>query len=62
MYMCPYFRLGIKSVINLQVPGEHASCSLSPLHPSGFAYDPTLLMENGSKQATAKTLHIFFYQ
>ncbi|CAL8084162.1 unnamed protein product [Orchesella dallaii] len=42
-----FHTMGIKSVINLEVPGEHASCSLTPLHPGGFAYDPTALMDNG---------------
>jgi len=46
---CFLCRVGIKSVVNLQVPGEHASCSAVPLHSSGFSYDPTYLMENGSK-------------
>ncbi|CAG7815757.1 unnamed protein product [Allacma fusca] len=39
--------LGIKSVVNLEKAGEHASCSLEPLHSSGFAYDPVTLMDNG---------------
>ena len=30
---------GIKSVVNLQIPGEHASCG-PKLRPSGFTYDP----------------------
>lgn len=41
---------GIKSVINLQTPGEHASCG-PKLKRSGFSYDPNELMKNG----------IFFY-
>ncbi|XP_067683731.1 protein tyrosine phosphatase domain-containing protein 1-like [Haliotis asinina] len=41
---------GIKTVINLQVPGEHASCG-EGLDKSGFSYDPQQLMEKG----------IFFY-
>jgi hypothetical protein len=45
-------RLGIKSVVNLQKPGEHASCSLTPLHSSGFAYDPVVVMNSGSKLIT----------
>lgn len=51
-FLAFYRRLGIKSVINLEVPGEHASCSVTPLHPGGFAYDPTVLMDNGSKATT----------
>ncbi|XP_076022376.1 protein tyrosine phosphatase domain-containing protein 1 [Genypterus blacodes] len=36
----------IKTVINLQTPGEHASCG-NPLEPeSGFSYRPEVLMEN----------------
>ncbi|KAM9351002.1 protein tyrosine phosphatase domain-containing protein 1 [Symphorus nematophorus] len=39
-------RSGIKTVINLQIPGEHASCG-NPLEPeSGFSYRPELFMEN----------------
>ncbi|AWP09925.1 putative protein tyrosine phosphatase domain-containing protein 1-like [Scophthalmus maximus] len=39
-------RNGIKTVINLQIPGEHASCG-NPLEPeSGFSYRPEAFMEN----------------
>ncbi|XP_042346960.1 protein tyrosine phosphatase domain-containing protein 1 [Plectropomus leopardus] len=39
-------RNGIKTVINLQIPGEHASCG-NPLEPeSGFSYHPEVFMEN----------------
>uniref|UniRef100_A0A665VYP8 Protein tyrosine phosphatase domain-containing protein 1 n=1 Tax=Echeneis naucrates TaxID=173247 RepID=A0A665VYP8_ECHNA len=39
-------RAGIKTVINLQIPGEHASCG-NPLEPqSGFSYRPEVFMEN----------------
>ncbi|XP_072222625.1 protein tyrosine phosphatase domain-containing protein 1 [Leuresthes tenuis] len=39
-------RNGIKTVINLQIPGEHASCG-KPLEPeSGFSYHPEVFMEN----------------
>ncbi|XP_031695448.1 protein tyrosine phosphatase domain-containing protein 1 [Anarrhichthys ocellatus] len=39
-------RNGIKTVINLQIPGEHASCG-NPLEPeSGFSYRPEVFMEN----------------
>ncbi|XP_022915218.2 protein tyrosine phosphatase domain-containing protein 1-like [Onthophagus taurus] len=37
--------LGIKSIINLQCPREHASCG-QPLESSGFSYDPNIFMEN----------------
>ncbi|CAG5055294.1 unnamed protein product [Parnassius apollo] len=36
---------GIRTVINLQTPGEHASCG-PPLTSSGFTYDPTIFMAN----------------
>ena len=35
---------GIKSIINLQMPGEHASCG-PKLQPSGFTYDPNDFMK-----------------
>ncbi|XP_040008815.1 protein tyrosine phosphatase domain-containing protein 1 [Xiphias gladius] len=39
-------RNGIKTVINLQIPGEHANCG-NPLEPeSGFSYRPEVFMEN----------------
>ncbi|XP_028265354.1 protein tyrosine phosphatase domain-containing protein 1 [Parambassis ranga] len=41
-----FTRNGIKTVINLQIPGEHASCG-NPLEPeSGFSYHPEVFMEN----------------
>ncbi|RVE70660.1 hypothetical protein OJAV_G00067490 [Oryzias javanicus] len=44
-------RNGVKSIINLQMAGEHASCG-KPLEPdSGFSYRPEVFMEN----------NIFFY-
>ncbi|XP_064605201.1 protein tyrosine phosphatase domain-containing protein 1-like isoform X2 [Liolophura sinensis] len=36
---------GIKSVINIQKPGEHASCG-EHLDESGFSYNPQLFMDN----------------
>ncbi|KAJ0171428.1 hypothetical protein K1T71_012978 [Dendrolimus kikuchii] len=36
---------GIRTVINLQTLGEHASCG-PPLTKSGFTYDPTVFMAN----------------
>ncbi|CAL4066887.1 unnamed protein product, partial [Meganyctiphanes norvegica] len=45
-----FLKHNIKTVINLQLPGEHASCG-SPLNESGFSYDPAAFMEQG----------IFFY-
>ncbi|XP_067382371.1 protein tyrosine phosphatase domain-containing protein 1, partial [Channa argus] len=39
-------RNGIKTLINLQIPGEHAHCG-KPLEPeSGFSYHPEVFMEN----------------
>ncbi|XP_061678773.1 protein tyrosine phosphatase domain-containing protein 1 [Syngnathoides biaculeatus] len=39
-------RLNIKSIINMQMPGEHAHCG-PPLDPeSGFTYSPQTFMEN----------------
>ncbi|KAM9814320.1 protein tyrosine phosphatase domain-containing protein 1 isoform 2-T2 [Syngnathus typhle] len=39
-------RLNIKSIINMQMPGEHAHCG-PPLDPkSGFTYSPQIFMEN----------------
>ncbi|KAK2583033.1 hypothetical protein KPH14_009075 [Odynerus spinipes] len=35
----------IKTIINLQTPGEHASCG-GPLEQSGFTYDPNIFMRN----------------
>ena len=37
-------RHGIKSIVNLQMPGEHASCG-PKLHTSGFTYDPNDFMK-----------------
>ena len=38
----------IKTIINLQTPGEHASCG-GPILQSGFTYDPNIFMKNNSK-------------
>ncbi|XP_054632486.1 protein tyrosine phosphatase domain-containing protein 1 isoform X3 [Dunckerocampus dactyliophorus] len=39
-------RMNIRSIINMQVPGEHAHCG-PPLDPrSGFTYSPQIFMEN----------------
>ncbi|XP_015187376.1 PREDICTED: protein tyrosine phosphatase domain-containing protein 1-like isoform X2 [Polistes dominula] len=38
-------RWSIKTIINLQTPGEHASCGGS-LEKSGFTYDPNIFMKN----------------
>ncbi|XP_028439198.1 protein tyrosine phosphatase domain-containing protein 1 [Perca flavescens] len=39
-------RNGIKTVINLQIPGEHASCGNRLEPESGFSYRPEVFMEN----------------
>uniref|UniRef100_A0A3Q2ZGM8 Protein tyrosine phosphatase domain-containing protein 1 n=1 Tax=Hippocampus comes TaxID=109280 RepID=A0A3Q2ZGM8_HIPCM len=40
------FQLNIRSIINMQMPGEHAHCG-PPLDPkSGFTYSPQTFMEN----------------
>jgi hypothetical protein len=42
---------GIRSIINLQTPGEHHACGPGLLETSGFSYDPQDFMAKG----------IFFY-
>ncbi|XP_062842803.1 protein tyrosine phosphatase domain-containing protein 1 [Trichomycterus rosablanca] len=42
-----FLKCGLKTIINLQRPGEHASCG-HPLEPeSGFTYRPEVFMEAG---------------
>lgn len=47
----PFFfsRLNIRSVINMQLPGEHAHCGPSLDPGSGFTYTPQIFMDNDSK-------------
>lgn len=40
---------GLKTIINLQRPGEHASCGNPLEQESGFTYLPEAFMEAGSK-------------
>ncbi|XP_028970633.2 protein tyrosine phosphatase domain-containing protein 1 isoform X1 [Esox lucius] len=40
-------RYGLRTVINLQRPGEHASCGNSLEQDSGFTYRPEIFMEAG---------------
>ncbi|CAK6972644.1 protein tyrosine phosphatase domain-containing protein 1 [Scomber scombrus] len=40
-------RCGLKTVINLQRPGEHASCGNALEQESGFTYRPEIFMEAG---------------
>ena len=42
-------RCGLRTVINLQRPGEHASCGNPLEHDSGFTYRPEMFMEAGSE-------------
>ena len=42
------FRAGIKSLINLQHPGEHASCGFGLEPESGFSYIPEHFMQEDS--------------
>ena len=42
-------RCGLKTVINLQRPGEHASCGNPLEQESGFTYRPETFMEAGSE-------------
>lgn len=44
---------GIKTIINLQRPGEHASCGNPLEQESGFTYLPEAFMEAGSKSPTS---------
>ncbi|XP_035257974.1 protein tyrosine phosphatase domain-containing protein 1 isoform X1 [Anguilla anguilla] len=46
-----FHQLEIKSIINMQLPGEHAHCGPPLELESGFTYSPHTFMENG----------IFFY-
>ncbi|XP_010728102.3 protein tyrosine phosphatase domain-containing protein 1 [Larimichthys crocea] len=39
-------RLNVKSVINMQLPGEHAHCGPALDPESGFTYSPQIFMEN----------------
>ncbi|XP_066966573.1 protein tyrosine phosphatase domain-containing protein 1-like isoform X2 [Macrobrachium rosenbergii] len=41
-----FLKHDIKTIINLQIAGEHASCG-APLCESGFSYEPSVFMENG---------------
>ncbi|XP_052781472.1 protein tyrosine phosphatase domain-containing protein 1-like isoform X2 [Mya arenaria] len=41
----------IRSIVNLQIAGEHADCGPHKLDPSGFLYNPQAFMEKG----------VFFY-
>ncbi|MBN3296805.1 PTPC1 protein, partial [Amia calva] len=42
-----FHQLNIKSIINVQVPGEHAHCGPPLEQESGFSYLPEVFMENG---------------
>jgi protein tyrosine phosphatase domain-containing protein 1 len=53
------FRYGIKSIINLQHPDEHASCGLG-VRESGFSYEPEEFMQAESENFVfnLKTLYL----
>jgi len=40
-------RFNIKTIINLQKPGEHPYCGHGLVDSAGFSYDPQLFMDNG---------------
>ncbi|RXM98019.1 Protein tyrosine phosphatase domain-containing protein 1 [Acipenser ruthenus] len=42
-----FTKLNIKSIINMQVQGEHAHCGPPLEQESGFSYVPQIFMENG---------------
>ncbi|XP_051517469.1 protein tyrosine phosphatase domain-containing protein 1-like isoform X2 [Myxocyprinus asiaticus] len=42
-----FLRCGLKTLINLQCPGEHASCGKPLEAESGFTYQPEIFMEAG---------------
>lgn len=48
MHVAFTFRLGIKTIINLETFGEHAHCG-PPLTTSGFTYFPEDFMRHNSK-------------
>ena len=52
------FRNDIRSVLNLQKPGEHAECG-EGLEKAGFSYDPQIFMENNSKFSFISTFRHF---
>lgn len=50
-----YSRKGIKTVINLQQPGEHSACGQGN-DSSGFSYNPQRLMEKQCECSEIKLL------
>lgn len=44
------YRLNIKSIINMQLPGEHAHCGPPLDLSSGFTYSPQVFMDNESER------------
>lgn len=53
-------KCGIKTIINLQRPGEHASCGNPLEQESGFTYLPEAFMEAGSMCTPAAGPHSLF--
>lgn len=52
---------GLKTVINLQRPGEHASCGNPLEQESGFTYRPEIFMEAGSEYTLSMSLDYLFH-
>lgn len=50
---CIVLRCGLRTVINLQRPGEHASCGNALEPESGFTYRPETFMEAGGESRSA---------
>lgn len=54
-------RLNIKSIINMQLPGEHAHCGPDLDPNSGFTYSPQIFIENQSQSFIHTLFPIMFY-
>jgi len=59
-FIFSFLRCGIKTIINLQRPGEHASCGNPLEQESGFTYLPEAFMEAGSMCTPAAGPHSLF--
>ena len=53
-------RKNIKTVINLQQSGEHASCGHGNDRKTGFSYNPQKLMEMESEKSAVMLLAVVF--
>ncbi|BHF63942.1 Protein tyrosine phosphatase domain-containing protein 1 [Sparganum proliferum] len=47
-------QLQIKTIINMQIPGEHPYCG-DGINKSGFSYDPEVFMEAGSRPGSVQS-------